>query len=54
VLPLLLRIREIPRSNLVPETGILSNVFRGFTQSLEANTVIVPEVRAWPLLSISF
>jgi hypothetical protein len=39
---LLLRIREVPWSNLDPETGILIEVIHGFLQSLQANVEALP------------
>jgi hypothetical protein len=41
-LTLLLRIREVPGSNISPETGYPYWFFRGCPQSLQANAGIVP------------
>jgi hypothetical protein len=41
-LTLLLRILEVPVSNLGPETGYPDRVFPDFSQYLEANSGIVP------------
>jgi hypothetical protein len=41
-LALLLRIMEVQRSNLGPDTGYLTEDFCGFPQSLHANSGIVP------------
>jgi hypothetical protein len=41
-LNLLVRIQEVPNSVLCPETDILPEIFRGFSQSLRANSGIVP------------
>jgi hypothetical protein len=49
-----LGIRAVPGSNLSPESGFLTEVYRGFPQSLQANAGMVPQVRPWPLSSISF
>jgi hypothetical protein len=50
---LLLRIREIPDSNLVPETGY-SDCFRGFPQSLQRMPKYELKIRPRPLPSKSF
>jgi hypothetical protein len=50
-LALLLCIREVPGSNLGPETGYPD---WGFPQSFQANTEIVPFIRPRPLSSTSF
>jgi hypothetical protein len=50
-LTLLLRIREVPGSNLDLETGYPHCDFRGFPQFLQANVRIVPQMRPRPLSS---
>jgi hypothetical protein len=37
-------IREVPNSNLVPGTGS-PEVYRGYTESLQANSAVVPQNR---------
>jgi hypothetical protein len=41
-LTFLLRIREVPGSNLGPEAGYLDRGFCGLSQSLQANSGITP------------
>jgi hypothetical protein len=54
-LTLLLHIRDVPGSNISPETGCPDWAFPGFFfQFLQANAGIVPSVRPRPLLSTSF
>jgi hypothetical protein len=49
-LPLLLRIRQVPDSNLgLGDQLFWLKVFRGFPHSLQLNAVIVPNIRPRPL-----
>jgi hypothetical protein len=51
---LLLRVREVPISNLGPETGHADLDFTCFSSSLQPNTIIAPQIRPRPLLPTSF
>jgi hypothetical protein len=53
-LALLFRIRNVLDSNLDPETGYPGEGFRDFSQSLEANAGIVPQIRPTYFPSLSF
>jgi hypothetical protein len=53
-LTLLLRIRQVPGSNLGPKNGYIYGISRGFPQPLQANYVILPLARSQPLTSTSF
>jgi hypothetical protein len=44
---------KVPGSNLGLKTDYLDDVFRGFSQFLQANAGIVPEIMPRPLNSIS-
>jgi hypothetical protein len=52
-LTLLLRIREVPVSNLGLENGYPDWGYSCFRQSLQANARMVPKIRPWPLPSTS-
>jgi hypothetical protein len=52
---LLLHMREVPNSNFGPGgPASLLEVFRAFTPSLQANSVMVPQIRQRPLFHVLF
>jgi hypothetical protein len=53
-LTLMLRIREVPGSNLGPVAVYDDWGFRGFTQFIEATAGIIPQIRPRPLPTKSF